>query len=434
MKIKLIFLIFLPLWMNPGFSQKFLSAEELIQHARMEIDSLCSDRFGGRGYIDDGHMIAANYLEKRFREIGLKPILPNASYQQKFPIEINLISEGSLTLNKTRPEPGKDFIVNLYSASGKISGKVVDLGYGLKDPTKSLNGKIALVRAGWPEEIANDAEKKKQYRSRSNIMDRLRAIIPLGPKGVIIVQKKLTAGFVREQFPVPVIEVKADLLPRKVKKAQMEVKAGLERVISQNVMGLIEGKTSPDTAILLTAHYDHLGKLNDAVFAGANDNASGTTMMLSMAEYFAKPENALPYSLLFIGFGGEETGLMGSRYYVERDRVIPLEQTKFILNLDLMGNGDEGIMAVGGRDYPDFFEQLKGLNGDGKFVPKVRSRKNAPNSDHFFFLQNGVPGFFIYTLGGPPHYHDVNDNASTIVLSKYVEVRELLIRFLESVD
>ena len=230
------------------------------------------------------------------------------------------------------------------------------------------------------------------------------------------------------------IEVKADLLPRKVKTAVLEVKAKPTRIISQNVMGYVEGTESPDTAILITAHYDHLGKLNEAIFTGANDNASGTTMLLSMAEYFTKPGNALPYSLLFIGFGGEETGLIGSRYYVERERVIPLEQTKFILNLDLMGNGDEGIMAVGGKDFPNHFEKLKAENGEEKFVPKVRARNNAPNSDHFFFLQNGVPGFFIYTLGGPPHYHDVNDNPSTIVLSRYVEVRELLIRFLGQIN
>ena len=137
---------------------------------------------------------------------------------------------------------------------------------------------------------------------------------------------------------------------------------------------------------------------------------------------------------MFIAFGGEETGLVGSNYYVNSEPIVPLEQTKFILNLDLMGNGIDGIMAVGGKDYPSYFDQLTQLNEGEKYVPKVRARNNAPNSDHYFFLQNGVPGFFIYTLGGPPHYHDVNDNPSTIELSKYVEVRELLIRFLEGID
>ena len=190
MKIKLIFLSFLILVFNPSFSQNFRPAEELLQSARTEIDSLCSDHLGGRGYIDNGHIRAANYLEKRFKEIGLKPILPNGSFQQKFPIEINLIREANFSLNKSVLKPGEDFIVNRYSGEGKVSGKVVDLGYGLEEPVKLLRGKIALVRAGWPKEIANDAEKKKQYKDRSNIMDRLAAIIPLGPKGVIIVQKE----------------------------------------------------------------------------------------------------------------------------------------------------------------------------------------------------------------------------------------------------
>ncbi|MEM6805045.1 MAG: M28 family peptidase, partial [Bacteroidota bacterium] len=164
---------------------------------------------------------------------------------------------------------------------------------------------------------------------------------------------------------------------------------------------------------------------------GANDNASGTSMLLSMATYFSQAEHQTKYSLLFIAFGGEETGLIGSSFYVNEQALVPLAQTKFILNLDLMGNGIEGIMAVGGKDFPQYFEKLQVANEEMKAVPKVRSRKNAPNSDHYFFLLNGIPGFFIYTLGGPPHYHDILDNPDTIVLSRYVEVRNLLIKFIE---
>ena len=113
------------------------------------------------------------------------------------------------------------------------------------------------------------------------------------------------------------------------------------------------------------------------------------------------------------------------------DLVVPIKQTKFILNLDLMGNGDKGIMAVAGAEFPDRWEKLKALNEkQGDAIPKVKKRKNAPNSDHYWFVKEGVEGFFIYTEGGPPHYHDINDTAENLVFSRYVEVRALMIKFL----
>ncbi len=196
------------------------------------------------------------------------------------------------------------------------------------------------------------------------------------------------------------------------------------------MIGLIPGTTHPDSFVIVSAHYDHLGQVSEAIFTGANDNASGTSMLLSMGEYFVT--NPLPYTLVLIAFGGEETGLIGSDYYANRSPTVPLARIRFILNLDLMGNGIDGITAVGGRDFPVLFDKLVQLNETQQAVPQVKSRSNAPNSDHYYFLEKGVPGFFIYTLGGPTHYHDVNDNPSTIELSRYVEVRQLLIAFLET--
>ena len=171
--------------------------------------------------------------------------------------------------------------------------------------------------------------------------------------------------------------------------------------------------------------------MGDAIFTGANDNAAGVTMMLSMMEHFVQPENRPERNILFIGFSAEEVGLLGSRYYVAEDPVILLSDMEFLLNLDLMGNGIDGIMAVGGRTYPEEWEDLVALNDSLEAVPKVRARANAPNSDHYWFLEQGVKGFFIYTMGGPSWYHDVFDTEANIELSRYAEVRHLLIRYLE---
>lgn len=420
------------------FSSIAQSAEEILDQARSEIAILCSDSLGGRGYIDEGHIKAANYLSHRFEEMGLLALLESRktgkdTYLQKFPIEINLSTNARLNIDGKDYQIGEEFIVSKSSGYGSAKGKILDLGYALDGKNFSkASGKIVLIRNGLPKEIANDSEKKAAVKEMSNIQMRIGTLSVLGPQAILVLHEKLTAGFSRNFGNVPVIDIQADLKKDKWKKADLKVETGPKSLESQNVIGLIPGKKVRDTVIIVSAHYDHLGKVGTAIFRGANDNASGTSMLLSMADHFSKAENQPDYSMLFIAFGGEETGLLGSGFYVQQQTLVPLAQTKFILNLDLMGNGVDGIMAVGGKDFPRQFEKLVQANEELGAVPKVRSRKNAPNSDHYFFLLNGVPGFFIYTLGGPPHYHDVNDTPDTIELSKYIEVRNLLIKFLKS--
>lgn len=417
---------------TPLFSQNDLSPDEVLAKARAEIDTLCSPTFAGRGYIGNGHLKAANYLTQRFKEIGLQPKGDRGGYLQRFSIQINLPTAVSASIGGKELEAGKNLIVSRFSGSGSITARVVDLGYGLKaKPT--VKGKIALFRDGLPEKIANNSKKKERFKDRMRAIQRIQGIMDYEPAAIIVVKEKLTMGFSREEGPVPIIEVLASDLPKSCKTASISVSSSMQRINTQNALGYLEGSTKPDSVIVISAHYDHLGKLEDAIFTGANDNASGTSMLLQMAEYFSSPTHRPAHSMLFIAFGGEETGLLGSQHYILQAPTVPLSQMKFLLNLDLMGNGIDGIMAVGGKDFPSYFDQLVALNDTLKAVPRVRARKNAPNSDHYFFLENGVPGFFIYTEGGPKHYHDIYDNPSTIVLSKYVEVRGLLLRFLEEV-
>ena len=407
-------------------------ADSILAFARSEIDTLCSPTLAGRGYVGNGHQKAAQYLSERFEQIGLRPRGDLGTYTQSFPIQINLATAVSATLGDQEMKAGINLIVNRFSGSGSINTHVTDIGYGLK-PKANIRNKIVLFREGFPPKIANNSKKKARYKDLSRPIQRISAILEFKPAAIILVKEKLTMGFSRETGPVPIIEVLASDLPKSFRTASIEVHAGMQKIQTQNVLGLIRGSEKPDSVLVISAHYDHLGKLEEAIFSGANDNASGTSMLLSMAEHFSQPENSPSHSLLFLAFGAEETGLLGSQYYVTQDPKIPLSKMKFLLNLDLMGNGVDGIMAVGGKDFPTFFDQLLDLNESLKAVPRVRARKNAPNSDHYFFLQNGVPGFFIYTEGGPKHYHDVYDNETTIELSKYVEVRDLLIRFLEQI-
>lgn len=424
------FIIYLHFCFFLGFCSS-LQAQETLNQAREDVAILCSDSLEGRGYINEGHIKAAAYISNRFREIGLKPIYQNGSYSQAFRFGINLVRSADLALNGKELEDAKDYIAYRLTGSGNGNLPIKDLGYGLKDKG-DIQNKVVVFRDGWPAKWKTITKKQEKYKDRKQAVQRIEAIKKGHPALILVAKEKLTAGFGPEQVNIPILEVRSDLLPKKLKgAADFKVQAKQELIQSQNVIGYLPGTAYPDSVIIVSAHYDHLGRLGDGIFPGANDNASGTSMLLSMATYFQ--ENPLKYSILFIAFGAEETGLNGSRYYVEAEPVVPLANTKFILNLDLMGNGDEGIMAVGGKDFPWHFDQLVATNDDLEAVPIVRSRKNAPNSDHYFFLVNGVPGFFIYTMGGPPHYHDVNDTPENLLFSKFGEVRELLIRFLDKI-
>lgn len=379
------------------FCSLLRAQSDYVAEARREVDTLCSPYMAGRGYIGDGHRRAAEYLAGRFQEVGLTP-LQSGTYLQGFPIRINLIKDARLTINGQALEPGADFIVHGASGAGTVTGK------GKKN-------KVLLIRQAHPDSIARAMSK--------------------GASALLIVQDKLTASFSDESLPIPIIEVRSAALPAAIKSISLSVAASLTDIRTQNVLGLVRGRVCPDSVVILSAHYDHLGQLGPAIFTGANDNASGVALLLSLAEYFADPAHQPRCSILFIAFGAEETGLNGSRYYVQQAPLHPLSRTRFVLNLDLMGNGTEGITAVGGIEYPAHFQRLVALNDSLKAVPKINARKNAPNSDHYFFLQKGVPGMFLYTLGGPKHYHDVNDTPANLELSKFTEIRGLLVAFLE---
>jgi hypothetical protein len=143
---------------------------------------------------------------------------------------------------------------------------------------------------------------------------------------------KLIWTVATENIPATVFYV-ADSSLAKGKKVEVQVQHKfLKKAPSNNVIGYIPGTQVPDSFFVFTAHYDHLGKMgSQAIFPGANDNASGTAFMLALAKYFK--ENPPKYSIAFIAFSGEEAGLLGSSHYVAHP-AFPLSNIKFLVNID----------------------------------------------------------------------------------------------------
>jgi len=219
------------------------------------------------------------------------------------------------------------------------------------------------------------------------------------------------------------------------RKVTLNIEAELKkRHRTQNVIGFIEGAEEPEKYIVFTGHYDHLGMMGeDAIFRGANDNASGIAMLLNFVKHFSASGHRPKQSIAFMAFAGEEAGLLGSQYYVQNP-LFPLEQIEFVINVDLLGTGEDGITVVNGAVHTKEFNTLVELNERSKYLKQVKKRGKASNSDHHPFSEKGVPAFFLYTMGGITAYHDIYDIPETLPLTEFEGVFKLIRDFIYNLE
>ncbi len=359
-----------------------ISAQD-VAFARKMVDTLTSPYFWGRGYTNDGMQKTAAFLSRQFSIYGLTP-LHGKKYEQDFSYPVNTFpGKMAVTINGRPLVPGKDFIVGEESKGIKASGELQK-----QDSVTFVNPENRfLVKL----------EDKLTWSAATAVADYT----------VIYVDKK--SIFNPASFDV-----------------QIENKF-IKKFKADNICGYVKGTEKPDSFIFITAHYDHLGGMgSDTYFPGANDNASGLSLLMNMAHYYAA--HPAKYSIAFICFAGEEPGLLGSKYYTENP-LVPLKNIRFLINTDLAGTGEEGITIVNATEYTKEFQWMNEINDQYKLLSKINPRGKAQNSDHYFFTEKGVPSFFFYTLGGIKAYHDVFDKAATLPLNEHEDLFRLLIKF-----
>lgn len=351
-------------------------------YTRNIINTLTSKEFWGRGYTKDGMKKSATYLAAAYQKIGLLPM--GEAYKQAFNFPVNTFpGKMMVAINGKKLIPGKDFIVNNESPGIKQTANLT--------PIDSLN-----------------------YRASSSLQ--------------VLLKDKLTWSVATEVGAVTTIQLNKKSFAEIPKEINVDIENKfIPNFEAANVCGLVKGTKFPDSILIITAHYDHLGGMGtDTYFPGANDNAAGVATLLSLAKYYAA--NPQPYSIGFICFAGEEAGLLGSKNFVENP-LISLSKIKFLINLDLVGTGEAGMTVVNASVYPKAFALLNAINNKNQYISKINPRGKAANSDHYFFTESGVPAFFIYTQGGPSAYHDVFDKPETLPLTEYKDLFKLIVGF-----
>ncbi len=365
------------------FSFTCIEAQD-ISFGKKMVDTLASPYFWGRGYTKDGMEKAADFIAAEFKNYGLKP-MTGKSFYQHFSYPVNIFpGKMEVNVNGKQLVPGKDFIVDPAAKGIKKAGKLIK-----KDSVSFIN----------PEErFIVRLEDKLTWSVSKELAD----------YSMIIINRKSVSGL-PEYFD-----------------ANIEHKF-INKFKASNVCAMVKGTVNPDSVILITAHYDHLGGMGeDTYFPGANDNASGISLLMNLAKYYAA--NPQEYSIGFICFAGEEAGLVGSHYFTENP-LVSLKKVRFLLNTDLAGTGEEGITVVNATEYPREFSMLNAVNDEHKLLAKINPRGKAANSDHYFFSEKAVPAFFFYTLGGIKAYHDVFDKPETLPLNEHEDLFKLIIHF-----
>jgi hypothetical protein len=399
-------------------------------YARKIINTLSSEGFAGRGYVDDGLEKSAEFIESEYSKMSLLSF--NDSYRQHLSYGVNTFpGKMELLVNDNELLPGVDFLIDPTSpsCSGKynvIQIKSVDLlnHKKLSRIIKTGKGKFLVIDDRIKLKLSQEDAK-----TLTDLMNYIKYNQDVPFAGIVILtNSKLSWGPSPVILSRPVFTVKTDLLTEGIEHVDVNVESNFNSDFeSANLIGYVEGESYQDTFLVITAHYDHLGKMGaDVYFPGANDNSSGVAMMLNLAKYFA--EHPCKYSVVFIALTGEEVGLLGAKYLTENP-VFDLEKIKFLVNFDLAGTGNEGIKVVNGSVFQENFELLSKINLENNFLSSVQKRGEACNSDHCMFYKNGVPCFYIYTLGGSKAYHDIHDKSSNLPLTEFQAYTDLMIKF-----
>lgn len=395
-----------------------------LAHYKCIIKELSSSKYQGRGYAKDGANKAGKFLQKEYEKAGVDEVII-----QPFKLDINTFcGKMEMSADGKKLRPGIDFSMREYSPGvhGKFPVYHVD--------TLNFNPERIFADLAKPE-YANclvACEFWFTYRHR-DVFSRLQKKGECPNAGLIYTWAapiKFFKAYGDHIVDKPIIWVTPEAIEG-VKNVSVNVdNKFLKDYECFNVIAKVAGQRH-DSCYVFTAHYDHIGNLGKKVFyAGANDNASGTAAVVTLAEYYAK--NRPQYDMYFLAFSGEDANLRGSNWYVEHP-IVPLEQIKYLFNIDMIGDNNPvqycEVSDEGMRGF-SLFEQInKGKN----YFKELHRGDLAANSDHYPFATRQVPCIFLENEKGDAFqfYHTIFDTYETVRFDSYEPIFKMVRDFIE---
>jgi hypothetical protein len=451
-------------------------AAQLSRHAR----TLADDDMTGRGVDTPGIAKARDYIAAEFKKAGLAPGGDQGFFQRlEVTTGVEIAGDNTARVGEKPLDLGREWTPLGLSASGNAQGELVFAGYGITTAGHEYddyagidaNGKIVVVLRYEPPPKSEDspfgkAPRSSRYAALSAKAANARAH---GAAGMILVDLDAEPGapemiplrrsLARSEDALVAVQAGRDAAEQALgaagislselktridaeEKPHSRTLPGLSAALTvhlekiarptDNVVGVLRGADSAlkDEVVVIGAHYDHLGfghygtmdrNAEGQIHHGADDNASGTAVMLNLAARFARSRPAPARTLVFVAFTGEELGLYGSRHFVAHPP-FPLASMKAMINLDMVGRMKDNQLSVNSADTAKEFRAMIGRAAAGL---DIEMKATGGGSDHVSFLNHNVPAVHFYT-GMHADYHRPGDTWDKLNVEGMVKVSDLV--------
>jgi hypothetical protein len=447
---------------DPKVYGELISPEDL----RENLSIIASDALEGRETGTRGQKMAAAFIRHHFETLGLEPPV-DGSYFQHFTLHKTLPGEVYVMAGGTRFRNFEDIVYyGKDNSGGEVSLQVVFAGRGRAEDYQQLDvaGKAVLVMLGQEDDyrvaaslarsknaqmvLVLNTEKPEEFTDFAKQFESFLSEGRLSLKKPTVANKSAGMFFVAPAVAEKILNSTLAKLSaaasssdkrnnlKKVAQGKVTYKTSVEikNVETENVLGYLEGTDKKDEVVVITSHYDHIGKktkgTGDLINNGADDDGSGTVAVLQLAKAFvqAKKDGKGPRrSILFMTVAGEENGLLGSEYYTGNP-VFPLSKTVVDLNIDMIGRRDEQhkesppyVYVIGADKLSSTLNSVSesmnrkytNLVFDYTYNDEDHPARLYYRSDHWNFAEKNIPIIF-YFDGIHEDYHMPSDEVDKI--------------------